>query len=119
MKIVKSKTITVSIYIAGDYVEAFKVCQEWCDHVGACVTVEPLNYAYTNGFEAGVRVGFINYPRFPADEEYIVGRATELALLLLERLNQQSFSITSPSETVWHSRLPEATLPNGGSDADA
>ncbi|TMU84151.1 hypothetical protein [Brucella haematophila] len=114
MKIVRSKTITVTIYIAGDYVEAFNVCQEWCDRVGACVTVEPLNYAYTNGFEAGVRVGFINYPRFPADEEYIVGRATELALLLLDRLNQQSFSIVAPTETHWYSRRPDASHPSGG-----
>jgi len=115
MKIVKSQTITVTIYVAGDYVEAFNVCREWCDRVGACVTVEPLNYAYTNGFEAGVRVGFINYPRFPADEECIVGKATELALLLLERLKQQSFSITSPSETVWYSTRDDVTRPTGGS----
>lgn len=117
MKIVKSKTIAVSIYIAGDYVEAFNVCQEWCDRVGDCVTVEPLNYAYTNGFEAGVRVGFINYPRFPADEAQLVERARALALLLMDRLCQQSFSIVGPTETIWYSRRPEDTRPTGDRDA--
>lgn len=107
MKILRSKTITVTIYIGGDLAQAKQVCREWCMEVGACVTVEPVDFIYTGGEEAGVRVGFINYPRFPADEAYIVERATALAFLLMDRLCQQSFSIVGPTETVWHSRRPE------------
>lgn len=104
MTIVRSKTITVSIFIAGDITQAKQVCREWCMAVGACVTVEPLDYIYTGGEEAGVRIGFINYPRFPASEPYIVERATDLAMRLMEKLCQHSFSIVGPAETVWHSR---------------
>ena len=104
MKIVTSETINVSIFIGGDLAQAKQVCREWCMEVGACVTVEPVDFIYTGGEEAGVRVGFINYPRFPADEAYIVERATALAFLLMDRLCQQSFSVVGPTETIWHSR---------------
>lgn len=113
----RANTVIVSIFIAGDLNQTKQVCREWCMSVGACVTVEPVDYIYTGGEEAGVRVGFINYPRFPATEAYIVERATALALLLMDRLCQQSFSIVAPTETVWHSRRQEDTRPNGGSDA--
>lgn len=102
-----SSTVEVKIYIAGDIAIAKQVCREWCMEVGACVTVELVDFIYTGGEEAGVRVGFINYPRFPADEAYIVERATGLAFLLMDRLCQQSFSIVGPTETIWHSRRPE------------
>ncbi len=112
MKIVKSQTISVSIFIGGDLAQAKQVCREWCMSVGACVTVEPVDFIYTGGEEAGVRVGFINYPRFQADEACIVERATALALLLVDRLCQQSFSIVAPTETVWHSRREETNTVN-------
>ncbi|UKK94948.1 hypothetical protein L7D45_14440 [Brucella pseudogrignonensis] len=103
----RANTVIVSIFIGGDLAQAKQVCREWCMEFGACVTVEPVDFIYTGGEEAGVRVGFINYPRFPADKAYIVERATALAFLLMDRLCQQSFSIVGPTETVWHSRRPE------------
>lgn len=106
VKIVKAETINVSIFIGGDLEQAKQVCREWCMEVGDCVTVEPISYIYTGGEEAGVRIGFINYPRFPSDEAKIVDRATNLAMRLMERLCQLSFSIVAPSETIWHSRRP-------------
>ena len=109
MNIRTSKTVRVDIFIAGDLQQAKQVCREWCLEVGACVTVEPVDYIYTGGEEAGVRVGFINYPRFPASEAYITGRAENLAERLMHRMCQHSYSIVGPEETTWYSRRPEDT----------
>jgi hypothetical protein len=105
-----SPTIRTDIFIAGDLQQAKLVCREWCMEVGACVTVEPLDYIYTGGEEAGVRIGFINYPRFPSDAATIFGRAKDLADRLMIRLCQHSYSIVGPETTTWVSRRPEAAL---------
>ncbi len=76
--------------------------------VGLCVTVEPIEFIYTGGAEAGVRVGLINYPRFPAEVAEIMAKAEALALLLIERLFQHSASVVGPELTVWLSRRGEA-----------
>lgn len=97
-------TIRFDIFIAGDITQAKQVCREFCFEIGLCVTVEPLDYIYTGGEEAGVRVGLINYPRFPATEHELSGKATALADRLMRRLCQHSYSIVGPKETVWFSR---------------
>lgn len=97
-------TSRFDIFIAGDYAQAKQVCREWCMEVGACVTVEPLDYIYTGGEEAGVRVGFINYPRFPASADIIFTKAEDLANRLMHRLCQHSYSIVGPETTTWYSR---------------
>lgn len=75
--------------------------------VGACVTVESVDYIYTGGEESGVRIGFINYPRFPSDAATIFNRAGDLAARLMERLCQHSYSIVGPEHTLWVSRRKE------------
>lgn len=100
-------TIRFDIYIAGDLAQAKQVCREYCFEVGLCVTVEPVTYIYTGGQEDGVRVGIINYPRFPKDEFGLRLLAGNLADLLMERLSQHSYSVVGPSETEWVSRRPE------------
>ena len=97
-------TIRVDIFIAGDVQQAKQVCREFCMAEGACVTVEPVDYIYTGGEEAGVRVGFINYPRFPTDADALFTKAERLADKLMERLCQHSYSIVGPGFTKWHSR---------------
>jgi hypothetical protein len=109
-------TVRVDIFIAGDLQQAKQVCREWCMEVGACVTVEPVDYIYTGGEEAGVRVGFINYPRFPAGEAYITGRAENLAERLMHRLCQHSYSIVGLEETTWYSRRPDDAPTASGGD---
>lgn len=103
-------TIRFNIYMAGDLAQAKQVCREYCLDVGLCVHVEPVDFIYTGGEEAGFKVGLINYPRFPADVAQIAERATALADRLMLRLCQHSYSIVGPSETVWFSRRPEAAL---------
>lgn len=97
-------TIRFDIFIAGDIEQAKQVCREYCFDVGLCVTVEPVAYIYTGGEEAGVRVGLINYPRFPSGEAELLEKAGKLADLLMIRLCQHSYSIAGPNETVWVSR---------------
>lgn len=91
----------VSIFIAGDHARALEVCREHCDEVGLCVTVAPTTYIYTGGQEAGVVVGLINYPRFPDEPARIEAKAIELGMILREALGQQSFSVQTPSETIY------------------
>ena len=99
-------TLNFTIFMAGDFEQARQVCREYCLEVGACVTVEPTTYIYTGGEEAGIRVGLINYPRFPSDVYGIKDRARELARRLMERLCQLSYTIVGPTETEWFSRRP-------------
>lgn len=106
MEVKIADTVRVDIFIAGDIEQAKQVCREWCMEVGACVTVEPVSYIYTGGEESGVRIGFINYPRFPSSSVSIIGRASLLAELLMVRLCQHSYSIVGPNSTTWASRRP-------------
>jgi hypothetical protein len=92
------------IFIAGDLDSARRVCRRYCYNVGLCVTIEPVDYVYTGGAESGVRVGLINYPRFPVTREALLETAKTLALLLMDDLHQHSFTIVTPTETFWASR---------------
>lgn len=103
MRVETAPSCPVSIFIAGDYEKALDTCRSYCDEVGQCVTVTPTSYIYTKGEEAGVMVGFINYPRFPSDQVRIEAKATELAMLLKDALGQESFSVQTPTQTTWFS----------------
>ena len=96
------------IYIAGPLAVAEQVCREECMREGLCVTIEPTKFIYTGGEETGCVIGFVNYPRFPSDQAAITKRASDLALLLIERLCQTSAMVMDPQQTVWFSRRSEA-----------
>lgn len=101
-------TYTVQIYIAGDVAVAKQVCREFCMAVGLCVTVEPVDYIYTGGEEVGVRIGLINYPRFPSEPDAIWGKAKDLAEQVRTRLCQYSYALVATDRTEWVSyRQPE------------
>lgn len=100
-------TIRFDIFIAGDWAVAKQVCREHCFLAGLCVTVEPVAYIYTGGEEDGVRVGLINYPRFPSSHDELLNKARELAETLMHRLCQHSFSVVGPNQTEWYSRRPQ------------
>lgn len=105
----QTESYSVSIFIAGDYESAKRICRQYCDDTGFCVTVTKTEYVYTRGQESGIIVGLINYPRFPSDKETMLTRATDIANLLREKLNQESFSIQTPEKTIWHSYRKEDT----------
>ena len=110
-EITEAPTIRMEIFIAGDLEQSKQVCREWCMKVGACVTVELVDYIYTGGQESGIRVGLINYPRFPAEFAAVFAKAQDLADLLMHRLCQHSYTILTPEKTYWHSRRAAETPP--------
>jgi hypothetical protein len=89
-------------------VAAEQICQEYCDTDGFCVTVTPTRYIYKNGWEQGVIVGIINYPRFPSTKEELKRRCFELATELMLKLKQKRVTIDFKDETVMLSN-PELT----------
>lgn len=103
-----AETIRFDIFIAGDLAAAKQVCREYCLSVGLCVTVEPVDYVYTGGTETGVKIGLINYPRFPSTEEKLLDTAIGLAHFLRARLCQHSFSIVGSRETLWFTSREES-----------
>jgi hypothetical protein len=103
---VAAPSFSINIFIAGDYDRARQIAREFCINMGACVTVTATSYIYTGGEEAGVIVGLINYPRFPAQPHDINYKAELLAEELMHGLCQHSYTIQTPTETRWYSRRP-------------
>lgn len=101
-------TIRFDIFMAGDIATAKAICRQYCFDVGLCVHVEPVDYIYTGGEEAGFKVGLINYPRFPTTSEALRTTAQTLAHLLMEGLCQHSYSIVGDDQSEWFSRKPTA-----------
>lgn len=99
-------SFSVDIHMAGDINVAAMVIQRYAAETGLCVTLSPQSFIYTGGREEGFRVGFINYPRFPAEPSDITSRAHDLARNLVVQLGQHSYSIVTPRETTWVSRRP-------------
>lgn len=103
----KCSSHTVRLWIAGDYATTLAVCRDFTMR-GLCVAVQPADYVYTMGVEAGVVVTLINYPRFPVSPEELEATATDLGFYLCNLLHQGSFSIETPNETRWYSRRHDA-----------
>lgn len=97
------KSFPITIHIAGKYNVASKILRKYCDEVGFCVTLHTVEYIYKDGQEYGLRVGLINYPRFPSDPATLTSKAIEIAELLRTGLKQESFSVETPVETIWYS----------------
>lgn len=97
-------SFNVDIHMAGDITAAGQIIQRYAVDVGMCVTLSPQSFIYTGGREEGFKIGFINYPRFPANQDEILAAAKKLADLLMVVLGQHSYSIVTPIETTWVSR---------------
>jgi hypothetical protein len=98
-------TYTVDIFIAGEPADARRLCREFC-MTGLCVTVTPTEFIYTGGAETGVRVGLINYPRFPSTPEELWAKASQLSEVLRRGLCQWSYLLVAPDKSVWVSERP-------------
>lgn len=104
MKSISVNSHSVTIFIAGDIAAAKQICREFCFSAGLCVSVDAVEFIYTGGAEAGVRVGLINYPRFPAAPADIDAMAMALGERLMIGLCQKSYSVVGPVRTIWVSR---------------
>lgn len=100
---ISSDTFTADIYIAGSLNAAREACREFCLR-GLCVSITPSDFVFTGGMESGVRVGLINYPRFPKSPDEIWSTAVQLAEFLILRLHQGSATVIAPDTTCWLSR---------------
>lgn len=94
-------TYSCRVYLSGPIEIAKQLLREECLREGLCVTVDPTIFLYTGGEEQGYVIGFLNYPRFPADHHSIFKRARKICLLLLEKTYQLSGLIVSQSHTEW------------------
>jgi len=108
MKTLKSYNIQIWVGLKKTYLEGGtqninlvkSICKRHVDRIGGCVTVTPTDFIYTNGNEKGAIVGFIQYPRFPKEEELIKENAIRLANELMIALTQYRVTITTPTESI-------------------
>ncbi|ADD64987.1 hypothetical protein PAK_P100160c [Pseudomonas phage PAK_P1] len=100
-------TFSVKLFIGGDISVVKQTCREFCMEKGLCVTVDPTTFIYTGGEEQGAVIGFINYPRFPAEASHLQSLAEELGHMLMNRCFQKSFTVQGPYTTSYHSRITE------------
>ncbi len=107
MKIVKSYNVQLWVGLKRGYDgpvhtinEVQKICQNYVNDIGWCVTVTPTTFFYVNGNEPGVVIGMVNYPRFESTPEDITGKAIELGKIMMKKLGQFRVSITTPDETI-------------------
>ena len=103
MQIESEPTVRYDIFMAGDIDQAKQFCREFCFIAGLCVHIEPVDYIYTGGEEAGFKIGLLNYPRFPANNADLHDTALNLAEKLRGRLCQHSYMIVGPDMTEWFS----------------
>ena len=91
--------------------DAEAIIQKYVNENPSCVSVTPMLFAYTGGAEAGVAVGFINYPRFPSTRAEIKVKAMALANLLRTGLEQMVVSIVFSDATVMLSEESSVAAP--------
>lgn len=81
-----------------DIEDVRKLCREYVEK-GLCVTIQEIEYIYTGGEEPGIMIGFINYPRFPKENEEVRIDAVNFAHYLMESLHQFRCTVVTPDQT--------------------
>jgi len=79
--------------------DVYNICDEFVEEKKDCVSVTKTSFRYVGGFEDGVVVGYINYPRFPREKSDIKNRALALAKKLMIDLNQYKVTVTTPESS--------------------
>ena len=106
MELKRLPAFSACIEMAGDIATAKMIINKKFYTMGACVTVEPLTFIYTGGTEEGMRIKFINYPRFPATEEAVKEATMSLAGELMRELNQKTAVVLTTAENIWLNAKP-------------
>jgi len=105
------ETYAVTVYLACDPANAKAWLRRECYESGMCVTVTPTSFLYTGGEEVGVAIGFVNYPRYPADPPAIFARALRIARELVVECCQKSALVVATDRTEWVRVEPPGGLP--------
>lgn len=101
----RAPSVSVNIFIAGDIDVIKQACRKYTYAKGLCVTVTPTTYIYTGGQEEGVKVGLINYPKFPSSHtDTVESKATDLAMYLMEQACQKSCTVQCEDMTYHYTR---------------
>lgn len=105
----KNKSYNIQIWCGlregySNIIHTIEEVQAICDHFitsinGECVSITPTHFRYLNGFEDGVVIGFIQYPRFPVHKKEKLKRVLMLAEKLRVELNQIRVSIVTQKKT--------------------
>lgn len=95
------ETCAIAVYVAGDIITAKAWLRQYCYDTGFCVTVTPTSFIYTGGEEEGLRVGVVNYPRFPSKPEELEAKAQAIGAGLLKALCQRTALVVGPQNTTW------------------
>lgn len=93
-----------TVYVGGNYQTSEMVCRKACYPKGLCITIEPTKYIFAGGSEDGVRVGFVQYPPFPEEENKLLERAVTLGRDIAEAGHQWSYLVVTPKENLFFSR---------------
>jgi len=104
IKAMNDATCVITLYLSGPIEDAKRWLRSECLREGLCVTIEPTQFIYTGGEEAGYRVGLLNYPRFPTTSEALQARAEFIALGLLDATSQHSALMVTPDVTYWFTK---------------
>jgi hypothetical protein len=83
-----------------DITEIHSFIQIYCNENKIGVTVTPTTFFYVDGYDDGVIIGLINYPRYPMPKMKIITIAQNLGKELLKKFNQERLSIVFPNETI-------------------
>jgi hypothetical protein len=102
-------TYTADIYVGAREGYSDKIREPWefnkcvsdyVNEVKLAATITHLNFQYVDGNEPGVKVGLINYPRFPKSRQQIRDLAFSLAEKLKAEFKQERVTIVFPDDTV-------------------
>jgi len=106
MKIVDSFNIQIWLGLREEYSdtrhtieEVYSECQSVSNRIPNCYTITPTRFIYKDGYEDGVIIGLINYPRFPKEKEALLIDSLGLAEFLRKKFNQIRVSVTTPEKT--------------------
>lgn len=83
-----------------DIDEVRDLCDQYVNEEKQCVTITETEFRYVDGWEPGVIVGFVNYPRYPMEPKEIKARALQLAEILMYGLDQYRVTVTFLDKTV-------------------
>jgi hypothetical protein len=107
-KIETASAYKAEVFIGGNLNDAIMLCRSFADDVTpVCVTVEPVTYCYVGGSCEGVRVGLINYARFPKTQREIWETALALAHWLKQGMCQGSFTVQDHEQSYFFTTRKE------------
>lgn len=101
---VEASNKIATVFIAGDYDECRVALRHWCADEGDCWALERVDYIYSGGEEAGIRLTRIDYPRFPSTPQELQDHAERMGAHLIERLYQTSCTVVGPVRSVMLTR---------------